>query len=157
MIAAMDEKRGVGLNNQLPWHIPEDLAHFKKITLNHPIIMGRKTYESIGKPLPKRTNIVVTRQKNYKANGVIIHNSIDEAVHTACKIDKKEVFIIGGANLYKQGINLSAKLYLTIIKGVYKADCYFPDYSSFTKILRKEEKTNKNHRFTFIELEKQQK
>jgi dihydrofolate reductase len=154
MIAAIDEKRGIGKGNKLLWHIPEDMKRFKDLTKNHPIIMGRLTYESIGKPLPHRTNIVVTRDANKRIEGCIVCTSLESAIEKALHIDKKEVFLIGGGNLYKQGIGLSAKLYLTIVRGSYEADTFFPPYEEFTKIIRKEEKSDNNYQYTFLELEK---
>lgn len=153
MIAALDENRGIGKKNKLLWHIPEDMKRFRTLTKGHPIIMGRKTHESIGKPLPERTNIIVTRNKNFKKEGCIVCNSLEQALEKACQIDKNEVFIIGGGEIYKQGIKFSAKLYLTFVKGTYEADSFFPDYKNFTKITRKEEKTYKNYAYTFLDLE----
>jgi dihydrofolate reductase len=154
MIAALDESRGIGKRNALLWHIPEDMKRFRDITKNHPIIMGRNTYESIGKPLPHRTNIVITRDPNKRIPGCIVCTSLESAIEKALQIDRNEIFLIGGGNLYKQGIDLSAKLYLTIVKGIYEADTFFPRYDKFTKIIRKEEKSDKNYHYTFLELEK---
>lgn len=154
MIAAMDESRAIGKDNKLLWHIPEDMKRFRTITLGHPIIMGRLTYESIGRVLPKRINIIVSRNANYHVEGGIVCESLKKALEIACEKDTREVFIIGGGQMYKQGIELSAKLYLTVVKGSHKADSYFPEYENFTKIARKEEKSDKNYEYTFLELEK---
>lgn len=154
LIAAIDENRGIGLNNRLLFSIPADMRRFRKITLNHPVIMGRKTYESIGKPLPKRTNIVVTRNKAYKAPGSMVVHSLEEAINLARRQEKQEIFIIGGGQIYEQGIKLADKLYLTIVKGVYKADTFFPDYSEFKKVVFKEKGQYKQYQYTFLELER---
>lgn len=151
IIVATDDKRGIGKDNKLLWHIPEDLKHFKKITLGHPVIMGRKTYESIGKLLPGRTNIIVTRKKNYKAPGCVISNSFKKAVAIAREKDNTEIFIIGGGEIYRQGIKITDKLYLTLVKGNFQADTFFPDYSKFSKVLTKEEKKSEKYSYTFFE------
>jgi dihydrofolate reductase len=125
IVVAMGEKNEIGFENQLLWHLPKDLKHFKDITSGHPIIMGRKTYESIGKPLPNRTNIVVSRKKDWFEEGILIVGSIKEAMKFAKKIDE-EVFIIGGGNIYGQTIDLVDKLEVTLVKADLQADTYFP-------------------------------
>ena len=124
LIAAVDENNGIGKNNQLPWHLPADLKHFKNLTTGHPIIMGRNTFDSIGKALPNRKNIVVTRQKDLKIEGVEIVNSLDEAV-MLCK-NEDEVFIIGGSQIFDQSFPIANTLYLTRIHEVFDADTHFP-------------------------------
>lgn len=121
----MGEKNEIGFENQLLWHLPKDLKHFKDLTSGHPIIMGRKTYESIGKPLPNRTNIVVSRQKDWFEEGILIVGSIKEAVKFAKKIDE-EVFIIGGGNIYAQTMDVVDRLEVTLVKADLEADTYFP-------------------------------
>jgi len=121
----MGEKNEIGSNNQLLWHLPKDLKHFKDLTSGHPIIMGRKTYESIGKPLPNRTNIVVSRQKDWFEEGILIVGSLKEALKFAKKIDE-EVFIIGGGNIYEQTMDAADKLEVTLVKADLEADTYFP-------------------------------
>lgn len=121
----MGEKNEIGFENQLLWHLPKDLKHFKDLTSGHPVIMGRKTYESIGKPLPNRTNIVVSRQKDWFEEGILIVGSIKEAVKFAKKIDE-EVFIIGGGNIYEQTMDVTDKLEVTLVKADLQADTYFP-------------------------------
>ena len=121
----MGEKNEIGFNNQLLWHLPKDLKHFKDLTSGHPIIMGRKTYESIGKPLPNRTNIVISRKKDWFVEGILIVGSIKEAVKFAKKIDE-EVFIIGGGNIYGQTMDIVDKLEVTLVKADLEADTYFP-------------------------------
>ena len=131
VIVAMAQNRVIGLNNQMPWHLPADLAWFKKNTLNKPVIMGRKTFESIGRPLPNRHNIVISRQIesiDNKISNVSWVKSIDEAISLAQKQQPDEVFIIGGGNIYKQVLPLIDRLYLTHIDAELQGDTYFPDY-----------------------------
>ena len=121
----MGEKNEIGADNQLLWHLPKDLKHFKDLTSGHPIIMGRKTYESIGKALPNRTNIVISRKKNWFEEGILIVGSIKEAVKFAKKIDEN-VFIIGGGNVYEQTMEIADRLEVTLVKAELKADTFFP-------------------------------
>jgi dihydrofolate reductase len=156
LIAAIDENRGLGKNNTLLFKIPEDLKRFREVTKGHVIIMGRKTFESIGRPLPHRTNIVLTRDTSYKPQDVIVVHSIEEALLAAqpyCATND-EVFIIGGGELYRQTIDRADKLYLTLVKGSYDADTFFPDYAAFTKTLTKEEYHIPQFTFTFLVLTK---
>lgn len=125
IVVAMGEKNEIGADNQLLWHLPKDLKHFKDLTSGHPIIMGRKTYESIGKALPNRTNIVISRKKNWFEEGILIVGSIKEAVKFAKKIDEN-VFIIGGGNIYEQTMEIADKLEVTLVKAELKADTFFP-------------------------------
>lgn len=125
IVVAMGEKNEIGFDNQLLWHLPKDLKHFKDITSGHPIIMGRKTYESIGKPLPNRTNIVVSRKKDWFEEGILIVGSIKEALKFAKKIDE-EVFVIGGGNIYEQTMEVVDKLEVTLVKADLEADTFFP-------------------------------
>ena len=158
IIVAVDENRGIGKNNKLLVSIPEDLKRFNKITTGHPVIMGRKTFESIlsytKKPLPKRTNIVVTSNSDYKYKDCIVVSSLDRAIEKAKLIDKKEIFIIGGAQIYQQAIDKVDKLYLTVVKGIFDADAFFPDYSIFSKIISKEDLKSGPYNCTFLILEK---
>lgn len=125
IVVAMGEKNEIGADNKLLWHLPKDLKHFKDLTSGHPIIMGRKTYESIGKPLPNRTNIVVSRKKNWFQEGILIVGSIKEALKFAKKIDEN-VFIIGGGNIYEQTMDIADKLEVTLVKAQLEADTFFP-------------------------------
>ena len=125
IVVAMGEKNEIGSDNQLLWHLPKDLKHFKDLTSGHPIIMGRKTYESIGKPLPNRTNIVVSRKKDWYEEGILIVGSIKEAVKFAKKIDEN-IFIIGGGNIYEQTMEIAERLEVTLVKTELKADTFFP-------------------------------
>ncbi len=124
-IVAMASNRVIGANNQLPWRLPADLARFKRLTMGHAIVMGRKTYESIGRPLPGRTMIVVTRQHGYAPEGVKVAHSVDEALALAPSDD--EVFIIGGAELFAQTMDRLHRLYLTLIEREIAGDTLFPE------------------------------
>ncbi len=125
LIAALARNRVIGRDNQLPWRLSADLQHFKALTMGKPIVMGRKTYESIGKPLPGRTNIVVTRDENYNAEGCVVVHSIDEALQAADGAD--EVMIMGGANLYSQLLPRADRLYLTEVQADVPGDAWFPE------------------------------
>ena len=125
IVVAMGLDNEIGADNQLLWHLPKDLKHFKEMTTDHPIIMGRKTYESIGKALPNRTNIVVSRKKDWFEEGILIVGSVKEAVKFAKKIDE-QVFIIGGGNIYEQTLDLTDKLEVTSVQTNLKADTFFP-------------------------------
>ena len=127
LVAAMAQDRVIGKDNQMPWHLPADLAHFKRVTLGKPIVMGRNTFESIGRPLPGRLNIVVTRDASLKLDGCTVVNDLDAALAAAGDVD--EVKIIGGANLYAQFLPRADRLYLTLIDAVFEGDAHFPDYS----------------------------
>jgi dihydrofolate reductase len=125
IVVAMGKNREIGADNQLLWHLPKDLKHFKELTSGHPIIMGRKTYESIGKPLPNRTNIVISRKNDWFEEGILIVGSIKEALKFAKKIDEN-VFIIGGGTIYEQTIDLADQLEVTLVDAELKADTFFP-------------------------------
>lgn len=127
IIVAMGKEREIGVGPSLPWRIPEDMRRFKELTTGHTIIMGRKTYESIGKPLPNRTNIIVTKNQNYEAPGCIVVHSLDEALE---KTDPgEEVFVIGGATIYKQTLPVADKMYVTEVDEIYPdADVFFPEF-----------------------------
>ncbi|WP_226530521.1 dihydrofolate reductase [Metabacillus niabensis] len=126
LIVAMDKYRLIGRDNQLPWHLPQDLAYFKKVTMNHKIIMGRKTFESIGRPLPGRENIIVTRDSTYSQEGCTILHSIDEILELSSRSDE-ELFVIGGAEIFKEILPVSDRLYITEIDDEFEGDTYFPD------------------------------
>lgn len=153
IIAAIDEKRGIGKAGQLPWHISEDLKRFKQITSGHTVIMGRKTFESIGKPLPNRVNIVITSQTqnmNSTSEDLIFVNSLEKALEKA----KDDVFIIGGGQVYAESIAKADKLYLTLIDGDFNCDTFFPDYSQFSKETFIGAGEENGIRYKFLELEK---
>lgn len=128
LIVAMDENRLIGNANQLPWHLPADLAYFKRTTMGKPIIMGRKTYESIGKPLPGRRNIVITRNSEFKADGCDVVSDIEAAL--AISGDADELMLIGGATLYGQMIDRSSCMYITRIHHAFSGDTWFPEFDT---------------------------
>mgnify|MGYP000109057486 FL=1 len=165
IIAAIGKNRELGAKNKLLWHIPKDMAHFKKLTLDQVVIMGRKTYQSLPKkyqPLPDRINIVVTRKNpntiflRSKQDGktpLFFFSALQEAIDEAKKF-KKEIFIIGGASLYQQAINLTDRLYLTLIDQEFpQADVFFPNYSQFEVIDEKKD-SDDNFRFSFLILQR---
>nr|WP_315484913.1 dihydrofolate reductase [uncultured Undibacterium sp.] len=123
IIVATDKNHGIGINNQLPWHLPEDLAHFKRTTSGHPILMGRKTFDSIGRPLPKRQNIVITRNTNWAHAGVDTVTSIQAALSL---VAGQTAFVIGGAEIYQQALVFAQQLIVTEIQQVYQCDAFFP-------------------------------
>lgn len=125
IIVAMAQNRTIGIDNTLPWRIPEDLKHFKTLTMGHHMIMGRKTFDSIGKPLPGRTTVVVSRNRNLKIEGCIIAHSLQEAV-AACAGDT-EIFVVGGTELYTQALPLTDTLYITEIQQDVEGDAHFPE------------------------------
>jgi dihydrofolate reductase len=127
IIVAMARNRTIGVNNTLPWRCPEDLKHFKALTMGHHMIMGRKTFDSIGKPLPGRTTVVVTRDRNLKIDGCLVAHSLEEAI-AACAGDK-EVFVVGGAELYRQAMPLMDTLYITEIQQDVEGDAHFPEFN----------------------------
>ena len=127
MILAMDECRGIGFRNALPWHLPADLKRFKDITMGHHVIMGRKTYQSMGRPLTGRKNIVITRNLNFEAKGFVTSHSVEEALEIARRNQEEEVFIIGGGEIYDQAIKFTDKIYLTTVHTVFNADVFFPE------------------------------
>ncbi len=124
IIAAMAENRVIGRAGGLPWRIPEDLRHFREVTMGHPIIMGRKTFEQIGRPLPGRMNIVLTRQPGYQAPGCRVCHSLADALAACAGAD--EVFICGGGELYRQTISVADRIYLTVVEGEWAGDTLFP-------------------------------
>ncbi|CAN5163929.1 dihydrofolate reductase [soil metagenome] len=175
LIVAMAQNRVIGKENGMPWHIPGELPRFKRITTGHPIIMGRKTYESIGKPLPNRLNIVITRDPDFKVDVAVVVHSLSEAVAEAEKYyenpphpsplpkgeGKKgrayemEIFIIGGGQIFKEALMLADKLYLTLIHKDIAGDTYFPEYKDvFTKEVSKEDHETEEYSYSFLELEK---
>ncbi len=124
IIVATDQQNGIGANNQLLWHLPADLKFFKQTTTGHTIIMGRKTFDSIGKPLPNRQSLVISKQQNLIIEGAQVFNAMADAL-AACNAEN-EVFIIGGAEIYKLALPLANKIYLTKVNGVFNADVFFP-------------------------------
>lgn len=189
IIAAISQNRGLGKDNKLLFRIGEDMKRFKTLTTGHVVIMGRKTFESIGHPLPNRINIIVTRDKTFTHHKlsncenceVFVFHSLEESLEKAsfychsefisesrkmpkhirysqCKRvrhdNQCEIFIIGGGQIYGQAIHFADKLYLTVVEGNYEADTFFPDYSQFKKVVKKETKESDGYRYTFLELER---
>ncbi len=153
MIAAIASgNRALGKDNELIYKIPEDLKRFKELTTGHTIIMGRKTFESIGKVLPGRTNIIVTHEPNYVFEGAKVVHSLDEALRLAQ--GDNEIFVIGGGQIYQEAINLADKLYLTIVEGSPEADTFFPDYSEFKKVVFEESHESNGLKYNFLDLER---
>ena len=126
IIVALAKNRAIGINNTLPWHLPEDLKRFKQLTMGHHIIMGRKTYESLGRLLPGRQTVIVTRNLDYQVAGALVVHSLQEAMQVS-ETDS-EAFVIGGAELYQQAIGLADKLYLTQIDQTFAGDAFFPEF-----------------------------
>lgn len=156
LIVAIDEKNGIGKNNLLPWHLPADLKHFKTITTGHPIIMGRKTFDSIGKALPNRRNIVISRNARLIIPGVEICSSLNKAIDL-CQ-EEKDIFVIGGAQIFEQALPLAKVLYLTVIHENFNADVFFPminmnEWTEKEKILHQPDEKNL-YSYSFIKYEK---
>jgi dihydrofolate reductase len=128
IIAAMDRKCGIGVDNKLPWRLSADLKRFRELTMGHHIIVGRKTFESIGRPLPGRRMIVVTRDRNYKAEGCDLAHSVEDATRLARERGESEVFICGGAEIYAQSIGIVGRMYLTFVGAEVAADTFFPEF-----------------------------
>lgn len=128
MIVAVAENGVIGKNNDLPWHLPDDLKFFKNTTKGHVILMGRKCFESFGRPLPHRTNIIITRNKEYSQEGTLVVHSLDEAFKVAREKEEEEVFVCGGEEIYRQSMDQADKLYLTRIHADVDGDVYFPDF-----------------------------
>ena len=154
LIAALSKNRAIGKNNDLPWHLPDDMKYFMQTTSGHHVIMGRKNYESLPekfRPLPNRTNIVVTRQMNFAAPNCIVTHSIEDALAIARKNNEQEVFIIGGAEIYNQGFAMANRLYLTEIHATIEGDTYFPsfDKSQWREVSRKPHLADERHKFPF--------
>lgn len=154
MIAAMANNRVIGKDNQMPWHLPEDLRHFKAMTMDKPIVMGRKTFESIGRPLPGRQNIVISRQTHFTAPGITVVDSIDAAIKSAKQCD--ELVIIGGGQLYSTMLPKAERLYLTEINLNVEGDTFFPawDDGSWYEESRVVEKNSDGLEYSFINLVK---
>ncbi len=152
LIAAVSKNRVIGDSNKLIWHLPADLKRFKELTVGHSIVMGRKTYESIGRPLPNRRNIIITRDENYTVQDCEIVNSIEEAL----LITNNDCFIIGGGEIYKQTVTLANKIYLTLIDSDFAGDTYFPDidqkwFVCEEQVQIKDEKNPYNYKFVTYE------
>lgn len=155
-VVAIDENRVIGFENKLPWNMPADLQHFKKVTLGKPILMGRKTYESIGRPLPKRRNVIISRDPNFAVEGCEVYPSIDAALTVLT--DCPEVMLIGGAQLFSQLLPKLTNLELTIIHHEFKGDTYFPkiDFTQWREMHREAHQANEQnpYPYTFLSYEK---
>ncbi|AVF94131.1 type 3 dihydrofolate reductase [Vibrio diabolicus] len=154
MIAAMADNRIIGKDNQMPWHLPADFAWFKRCTMGKPVVMGRKTYESIGRPLPGRLNIVISRDETLKIEGVTTATSIEQALDVAG--DVEEVMIIGGGAIYAACLPMANKLYVTHIEAAIDGDTQFPDWGdqfkeTYSETYQADEKNAYNMRFTVLE------
>jgi dihydrofolate reductase len=153
LVVAMDAQRGIGVDNKLPWHLPEDLAHFKRVTLGHPIIMGRKTFDSIGRPLPKRRNIVVTRNAEWSHEGVEVAGSLDQAVTLA---GDEPASIIGGAQIFGEAMAIADRMIVTHIDGVYRCDTFFPEIDpvQWVETAREDHRPEDGVGFSFVTYER---
>ena len=155
LIVAMSENRVIGQDNHMPWHISEDLKFFKRTTLGKPVIMGRKTFESIGKPLPERPNLVVTRNPDWSADGVQVFTSLRGALEAAQKLGE-EIIIGGGAEIYRQALPLTDKIYLTYIHKTIEGDTFFPEFDAgaWQETAREERVSEKGLAFSWVTLER---
>ncbi|HZV97745.1 MAG TPA: dihydrofolate reductase [Methylophilaceae bacterium] len=150
LIAAVAHNRVIGFNNTLPWHLPEDLKRFRALTTGHHIIMGRKTYESLNRLLPDRTTVIVTRNPDYAVPGALVASSLQQAIELCG--DDDEVFLIGGAELYHDGLRLADKLYMTEIDAEYEGDAFFPvfDLSAWQEISCEQHTSAQGLKFSYI-------
>ncbi|MDB2384505.1 dihydrofolate reductase [Endozoicomonas sp.] len=155
MIAAVAENNAIGINNKMPWYLPGDLRYFKAVTMGKPIIMGRKTFESLGKPLPGRTNIVITRDQQYNHDGVRVVHSLEDALSLAESIAMidgvSELMVIGGAEIYRQALPKAERLYLTRVYQRFEGDAFFPEFDerNWTEVTRKDQTTEDEQQLTY--------
>lgn len=151
IIVAADENLGIGKDNKLMWHLPNDLKFFKNKTMGHHMIMGRKTYESIGKPLPGRTSIIVTRNKNYLAEGVLVVNSLEDGISLAASRGETEAFVIGGAELINDSVQMADCIYFTEVKSKFDADVFLKtfDQSKWKEVMREDHQADEKHAFPY--------
>ncbi|MFH0956035.1 MAG: dihydrofolate reductase [Candidatus Falkowbacteria bacterium] len=154
IICIIAKNRAIGFQNKLLYDIPDDMKHFQAITTGHVIIMGENTFHSMNdKPLPNRVNIILTLNNNFKAENCLIAHSLEESIELGKAQNKGEIFFIGGGMIYKQALPLADKLYLTIVDDEpTQADTFFPDYSEFKNILKKEKKESSGYKYNFVEL-----
>ena len=155
LIVAMATNRAIGLDNKMPWHLSADLKKFKAITMGSPIVMGRKTYESIGRPLPGRSNIIISRNLDYQQTDCLVFNDIKTAIAASSK-EADEIFIIGGAELYKATLPLADNLYLTLINQEFTGDTFFPeiDFKAWSEVSREDisDDPSVNFSYSFLKL-----
>ncbi|MEK6547334.1 MAG: dihydrofolate reductase [Bacteroidota bacterium] len=151
ILVAFDENRVIGKNNTLIWHLPADLKRFKALTTGHVIIMGRKTFESIGKPLPNRTTIVISRQADLQIEGAIIAHSVEEAILKAKSITREDIFIVGGAEIYALSLPLADQILVTQLHDIFEGDAYFPEISTDQWDISEKERgmTDENNAYQF--------
>ena len=151
LVVAVSENNMIGKNNQLLWHLPNDLKFFKNTTWGGVVIMGRKTFESVNKPLPGRTNIVITKQPDWNAENVIVASSISDAIQKAKDLNFKEIFIIGGGEIYKESLSLADKIYLTRVHTSIEGDTFFPELQSdeWKLMSNKDFTTDEKHAFDY--------
>jgi dihydrofolate reductase len=151
IIVAADENLGIGKDNKLMWHLPNDLKFFKNKTMGHHMIMGRKTYESIGKPLPGRTSIIITRNKNYKVEGALIANSLEDGISLASSRGETEAFVIGGAELINDSVHLADCIYFTEVKSKFNADVFLKtfDPSKWKEVIREDHQVDEKHAYPY--------
>ncbi len=158
IIVAVAENGVIGHNNQLIWHLPEDLKMFKRLTSGHPIIMGRKTFESIGKPLPNRTSIIITKNPEFQIEGCITVHSLEEAIEAANEIEENEAFIIGGAEIYRLALPFADTIYLTEVHHAFEGDTFFPaiDKDIWEEVNRTDHDIDEKHlyKYSFVKLKK---
>jgi dihydrofolate reductase len=140
ILVAFDENRVIGKNNTLIWHLPADLKRFKALTTGHVIIMGRKTFESIGKPLPNRTTIVISRQSDLQIEGVIITHSVEEAILKAKSVTREDIFIVGGAEIYALSLPLADQILVTQLHDIFEGDAFFPEIPLDTWVVSERER-----------------
>jgi dihydrofolate reductase len=147
IIAAMSENHVIGRDGDLPWHLPADLAHFKRLTSGHHVIMGRRTFDSVGKPLPNRTCIIVTRKTDLKIDGAIVTNSLNNALaHTP---NDEDVFILGGGEIYRLALSLADRMYLTIVHATLDGDTFFPEFDESNWSLVEDERHDADERHAY--------
>jgi dihydrofolate reductase len=126
IVVAMTPTRLIGRDGKLPWHLPRDLKHFRRLTWGKPIVMGRRTHESVGRPLPGRTNIILTRQERYSADGCLVAHAADEAIRLAAATGAVETMILGGSEVYREFLPRCQTIYLTLVEGSFEGDTFFP-------------------------------
>lgn len=164
IICALNEGGGIGIGNKILWVIAEDLENFRRLIEGHCIIIGRKTFRSIGKTFVDRRKIIVVSREGYVARDCIMASSIEQAIEKARELEtcrsratgeKEEIFICGGGSVYAQTIGMADKLYLTVVKGDFEADVFFPKYDEFKKVVSQRKSSDENFEYTFLELERE--
>lgn len=156
-VVAMSENRVIGKNGRMPWHIPGEQKIFRRLTVGKALIMGRKTHESIGRVLPDRTTIIVTRQKDYKVSGAYVAHNVDEAIELATKLELKEIVIGGGGELFAQTLPITNKIYLTVVHAVFEGETLYPELPEGLFREKARKKVDASIPYTFIEFERKDK